>query len=85
MEWFELLKVFFSFVLAAVLSYYLTPRVREAAISFGILDKPDGNLKKQEEAVPYLGGWQSSCHSWPLPALPTHSTRLRWAFFSVHR
>jgi UDP-GlcNAc:undecaprenyl-phosphate GlcNAc-1-phosphate transferase len=56
LEWYELLKVFFSFILAAVLSYYLTPKVRQAAIKFGIMDQPDGRLKKQEEPVAYLGG-----------------------------
>lgn len=56
MDWFELAKVFFSFVLAAVLSYYLTPKVRQAAITFGMLDKPDGRLKTQQEPVAYLGG-----------------------------
>jgi len=45
-----------SFVLAAGLSGWLTPRVREAAIRFGIVDRPDGRLKSQKEPVAYLGG-----------------------------
>jgi len=45
-----------TFVLAAGLSLWLTPRVREAAIRFGIVDRPDGRLKGQKEPVPYLGG-----------------------------
>jgi UDP-GlcNAc:undecaprenyl-phosphate GlcNAc-1-phosphate transferase len=45
-----------SFVLAAGLALWLTPRVREAAIRFGIVDRPDGRLKDQKEPVPYLGG-----------------------------
>lgn len=45
-----------TFALAALLSAWLTPRVRAAAIRFGIVDKPDGRLKTQREPVPYLGG-----------------------------
>jgi len=45
-----------SFLLAAVLAAWLTPRVREAAIRFGIVDRPDGRLKSQKEPVAYLGG-----------------------------
>ena len=45
-----------TFVLAAGFGLWLTPRVREAAIRFGIVDRPDGRLKGQKEPVPYLGG-----------------------------
>ena len=45
-----------TFALAAVLCAVLTPRVREAAIRFGIVDKPDGRLKNHREPIPYLGG-----------------------------
>jgi len=45
-----------SFVLAAALSSWLTPRVRAAAIRFGIVDRPDGQLKQHTEPVAYLGG-----------------------------
>jgi len=47
---------FLSFVLAAALSVWLTPRVRDAALRFGIVDRPDGRLKGQKEPVAYLGG-----------------------------
>jgi len=30
--------------------------MREAALRFGIVDRPDGRLKNQREPVPYLGG-----------------------------
>ncbi len=43
-------------VLAFAVSVYFTPIMRTAALKFGILDKPDGRLKKQQDAVPYLGG-----------------------------
>jgi len=45
-----------AFVLAGVLSAWLTPRMREAALRFGIVDRPDGRLKQHREPVPYLGG-----------------------------
>jgi len=44
------------FLLACLLSVYLTPVMRQAALRFGIVDKPDGRLKNQAEPVPYLGG-----------------------------
>jgi UDP-GlcNAc:undecaprenyl-phosphate GlcNAc-1-phosphate transferase len=56
MEWFDLAKGLLSFFLAAILSFYLTPVIRQAAIRFGIVDKPDGKLKLQAEPVAYLGG-----------------------------
>ena len=56
MDWPELIKLGFSFLLAFVLSLYLTPIVRRAAIRFGIVDRPDGELKVQREPVAYLGG-----------------------------
>jgi UDP-GlcNAc:undecaprenyl-phosphate GlcNAc-1-phosphate transferase len=55
-DWFELAKLGFAFLLAGVLSYYLTPVIRAAAIRFGIVDRPDGLLKKHEQPVAYLGG-----------------------------
>jgi UDP-GlcNAc:undecaprenyl-phosphate GlcNAc-1-phosphate transferase len=45
-----------TFVLAALLSAWLTPQVRAAALRFGIVDRPDGRLKTHREPVPYLGG-----------------------------
>ena len=45
-----------SFLLAVGLSVWLTPRVRDAALRFGIVDRPDGRLKGQKEPVAYLGG-----------------------------
>ena len=51
-----LLRSALAFVLALVLSLYSTPLMRQAAIRFGIVDRPDGRLKTQREPVPYLGG-----------------------------
>lgn len=48
---------FLTFILALGFSLYGTPLAREAAIKFGIVDRPDGKLKVQAEPVPYLGGF----------------------------
>ncbi len=45
-----------SFLASCLLSLYLTPIFRDAANRFGIVDRPDGRLKNQAEAVSYLGG-----------------------------
>lgn len=44
------------FVAAVCLSLWATPLMRRAALNFGIVDRPDGRLKKHENPVPYLGG-----------------------------
>jgi UDP-GlcNAc:undecaprenyl-phosphate GlcNAc-1-phosphate transferase len=45
-----------AFALALLLGLYFTPLARQAALRFGIVDRPDGRLKQQAEPVPYLGG-----------------------------
>jgi UDP-GlcNAc:undecaprenyl-phosphate GlcNAc-1-phosphate transferase len=45
-----------TLLLSLGLGLYLTPIVRNAAVHFGILDMPDGELKRQPKPVPYLGG-----------------------------
>jgi UDP-GlcNAc:undecaprenyl-phosphate GlcNAc-1-phosphate transferase len=45
-----------TFAVATTLAVLITPRVREAAIRFGIVDRPDGRLKNHREPTPYLGG-----------------------------
>ncbi len=45
-----------GFLLAFLLVLYFTPLARQAALRFGIVDHPDGRLKRQAEPVPYLGG-----------------------------
>jgi UDP-GlcNAc:undecaprenyl-phosphate GlcNAc-1-phosphate transferase len=51
-----LLRSALAFGLGLVLSLYCTPLMRQAAIRFGIVDRPDGRLKNQKEPVAYLGG-----------------------------
>ncbi|MDH3629030.1 MAG: undecaprenyl/decaprenyl-phosphate alpha-N-acetylglucosaminyl 1-phosphate transferase [Acidobacteriota bacterium] len=45
-----------TFGIATAVSLLMTPRIREAAIRFGIVDHPDGKLKTHREPVAYLGG-----------------------------
>lgn len=45
-----------AFLLAFLLSLYLTPLLRQVALRVGVLDRPDGKLKQQPGPVPYLGG-----------------------------
>ncbi len=45
-----------AFFLALLLSIYGTPVTQKVAERYGILDKPDGKLKRHEKAVPYMGG-----------------------------
>jgi len=53
MRW---LMYLLAFGVAAVLAGFLTPKIRQAALRFGIVDRPDGDLKTHTEPVPYLGG-----------------------------
>ena len=45
-----------AFATALVVALWATPVVGRAARACGIVDKPDGVLKKHKEPVPYLGG-----------------------------
>jgi UDP-GlcNAc:undecaprenyl-phosphate/decaprenyl-phosphate GlcNAc-1-phosphate transferase len=45
-----------AFAVALLLSLYTTPLMRQAALQFGILDRPNSALKSHADAVPYLGG-----------------------------
>ena len=40
-----------TFGVAAALAAWLTPKLREAALRFGIVDAPDGALKTHREPV----------------------------------
>ncbi|HWP49437.1 MAG TPA: MraY family glycosyltransferase [Candidatus Limnocylindrales bacterium] len=53
---YELWGHLLTFLCALFLSLYGTPRAREAALRYNIVDKPDGRLKVQKHPVPYLGG-----------------------------
>jgi UDP-GlcNAc:undecaprenyl-phosphate GlcNAc-1-phosphate transferase len=45
-----------AFILSFIFALYWTPLMRKAALQLGIVDNPDGNLKKHDSAVPYFGG-----------------------------
>jgi UDP-GlcNAc:undecaprenyl-phosphate GlcNAc-1-phosphate transferase len=49
-------QLFFSFIVAFLVTYFLVPVVCKIANSLGIIDQPDGVIKKHEKATPYLGG-----------------------------
>ena len=50
------LLVALSGLLAALLAHLLAPVAMGVARQYGLVDRPDGRLKRQAEAVPYLGG-----------------------------
>ena len=52
----EILTICLCFFLSFGLSIYFVPVMRRAALKWGVVDRPDGHLKTQKEAVPYLGG-----------------------------
>lgn len=45
-----------AFLLSFVFALYWTPLMRKAALQLGVVDRPDGKLKKHTRTVPYLGG-----------------------------
>jgi UDP-GlcNAc:undecaprenyl-phosphate/decaprenyl-phosphate GlcNAc-1-phosphate transferase len=45
-----------AFIVSFVFAIYCTPVMRKAALQLGIVDKPDGRLKKHDNVTPYLGG-----------------------------
>lgn len=50
------IRLVLGFVLAYLFALVGVPMARRAALEFGVVDRPDGNLKNHREAVPYLGG-----------------------------
>jgi UDP-GlcNAc:undecaprenyl-phosphate/decaprenyl-phosphate GlcNAc-1-phosphate transferase len=51
-----MIRYFVGFILSFIFALCWTPILRHAALQLGIVDKPDGKLKKHEDAIPYLGG-----------------------------
>lgn len=49
-------KLFFSTLLSFLITYALIPRLCIFAQRLGIVDTPDGLIKRHEHATPYLGG-----------------------------
>jgi UDP-GlcNAc:undecaprenyl-phosphate GlcNAc-1-phosphate transferase len=50
------IRLILGFFLAYFLALVGTPMAREAALRFGVVDRPDGALKNHDEPVAYLGG-----------------------------
>ena len=50
------IRLILGFFLAYFLALVGTPMAREAALRFGVVDRPDGELKNHREPVAYLGG-----------------------------
>jgi UDP-GlcNAc:undecaprenyl-phosphate GlcNAc-1-phosphate transferase len=51
-----MIRLILGFLLAYLLARVGTPMAREAALRFGVVDAPDGNLKNHQAPVAYLGG-----------------------------
>lgn len=51
-----MLTLLLTFGLAFLFALYGVPIARQAALKYGIVDVPDGQLKHQKEPVPYFGG-----------------------------
>ena len=54
--WFLFAKHAGTFFVAFAFSFYLVPILADTARKRGLIDEPDGKIKKQKRAVPYLGG-----------------------------
>ena len=50
------IRLILGFFLAYFLALVGTPMARDAALRFGVVDRPDGVLKNHGQPVPYLGG-----------------------------
>ena len=50
------LHAFFALTTAFLVTFYLVPLFIKVARKFGIMDCPDGGLKKHKAPTPYLGG-----------------------------
>jgi UDP-GlcNAc:undecaprenyl-phosphate GlcNAc-1-phosphate transferase len=46
----------FSFLIPCLVTYFLIPPLCSVALKFGIVDAPDGVIKRHEKITPYLGG-----------------------------
>jgi len=51
-----MMKIFFSFFLSFLFTFYIIPHLCALAMKFKVLDSPDGLIKKQKTATPYFGG-----------------------------
>ena len=50
------LKLLFSCIISFLITFYLVPLLSNIAIRLGVVDVPDGRIKRHEKSTPYLGG-----------------------------
>lgn len=50
------LDLILTLAISFFVAFYTTPVARDAARRFGIMDNPDGGLKRQPSSTPYFGG-----------------------------
>jgi len=55
-RWIPYFLIALVFILGCVISLWVTPLIRRAAINLGIVDRPDNDLKNHDGPIPYLGG-----------------------------
>ncbi|HRN78362.1 MAG TPA: MraY family glycosyltransferase [Candidatus Dependentiae bacterium] len=55
------IKVIFAFSFSLLVTFYIIPIFRSIALRFGLVDNPNGTLKRHKEPTPYLGGVAIYC------------------------
>jgi UDP-GlcNAc:undecaprenyl-phosphate GlcNAc-1-phosphate transferase len=50
------IKLCFAFIISFLFTLYLVPLFSAIAFKLGVLDVPDGRIKKHDKPIPYLGG-----------------------------
>jgi UDP-GlcNAc:undecaprenyl-phosphate GlcNAc-1-phosphate transferase len=55
-EFVQCLRVIFAILISFLITIYLVPMISALAIKLGIMDMPDGRIKRHERPTPYLGG-----------------------------
>ena len=50
------IKLFFAISISLLITLYIVPIIASFAVRLGVLDIPDGKIKRHERPTPYLGG-----------------------------
>lgn len=50
------IKLFFALVISFLITFYLVPFLCNIALKLGVMDNPDGAIKRHKAPTPYLGG-----------------------------
>lgn len=51
-----LIKLLFSGLISFLITFFITPMLCRIALRLGVVDVPDGKIKRHERVTPYLGG-----------------------------